>query len=146
MCGSEEKLYKATIEDAELNVCTKCSKFGKVIAPIQQEINQPKQKIITETQTEITEIITDDYAEKIKKARENLNLKQKELAKKINEKESVIHQLESGHYKPSIALATKIEKFLGIKLMEEHEEKHETLKRAKVESFTLGDFIKVKGK
>jgi len=141
MCGSEGKLYKTSIENAELNVCTKCSNFGKVIAPIQQEIKQLKK---IEPQTEIMEMITDDYAEKIRKARESRNLTQKEFAKKISEKESVVHQLESKHYKPSIALAKKIEKSLNIKLREEYEEKHETQKHAKTDAFTIGDFIKNK--
>ena len=44
---------------------------------------------------EILQVIVDDYAEKIKNAREKLGLKQKDFAKKINLKESLIHKIET---------------------------------------------------
>ena len=147
MCGSEGKLYKAIIESAHLNVCHECSKFGKVIGVVKQEdINKATANETTEPQKEIMDLVVEDYAEKIKKKREQLGLKQEELAKKINEKESLIQNIESGHYKPPIGLAKKIQGFLKIKLIEEHEELHERQKATKTDTFTIGDLIKIKKK
>ncbi len=63
---------------------------------------------------------------------------------KINEKESLIHQIETGRFEPNIALTRKLEKFLKIKLIEEHEEIHKGKTKIKTDKFTIGDFIKVK--
>jgi putative transcription factor len=147
MCGSEGKLYQAVIEDAELNLCHECSKFGKVTGIVEQKDAAIKEnKSNQELQTEVMEIIVDSYAEKIRKKRESLGLKQEEFAKKISEKESLIQKIESGHFEPSIGLAKKIGKFLKIKLIEEYEERHEKQTHSKTNSFTLGDFIKIKEK
>ena len=144
MCGSEGKLYKTTIEDAQLNVCHECSKFGKVTGIIEQK--QAEKVTESASQIEVIEIIVEDYAEKIRKKRESLGLKQEEFAKKISEKESLIQKIESGHIEPSIGLAKKIGSFLKIKLTEEHEETHEKQATTKTGSFTIGDFIKIKEK
>ena len=144
MCGSVGKLYKAIIEDAELNVCHECSKFGKVIGVIEQKVSKPSVKAASEA--EKMDIIVDDYAEKIRKKRESLSLTQKEFAKKIREKESLIQKIESGHFEPSIGLAKKFSSFLKIKLIEEYEETHEPRSKTKPGSFTIGDFIKIKKK
>ena len=149
MCGSEGKLYKAIIEGSQLNVCHECSKFGKVIGIIEQKVAynaKTWQNKNPEPQKEVMDIVVDDYAEKIKKKREQLGLKQEEFAKKINEKESLIQNIESGHYEPPIGLAKKIQGFLKIRLVEEHEESHERQKETKTDAFTIGDFIKIKKK
>ena len=149
MCGSSGKLYKALVEGAELNLCRECSKFGKVIGTVKQNEDKKlttKASINKEPQKEITQIIVSDYAEKIKKKRESLSLKQEEFAKKINEKGSLIQKIESGHFEPSIELAKKIQSFLKIKLVEGYEEKHGKQIKSKTDSFTIGDFIKVKEK
>ena len=131
MCGAEGQLFKVNVEEAELTVCKNCCKFWKVIGPVKQyEEKIPIKKNIDEQQ-EFMEIVKENYAEIIKKKRESLGLTQKEFANKISEKESVIHQLESKHYKPSITLAKKIERFLKIKLIEGYEEMHENIKRSK---------------
>jgi putative transcription factor len=144
MCGSEGKLYKATIEGAHLNVCHECSKFGKVTGVVQQISDKIAQKAKSkEPETEAMEMVVNDYAERIRKKREHLRLKQEEFAKKMNEKESLIQKIESGHFEPSIALAKKIGNFLRIKLIEEYEEKHEKQAKSKTDSFTIGDFIKI---
>ena len=147
MCGSEGKLFKATIEDARLNVCHECSKFGKVTGIVQQVPDKITTNAVNkEPEIEVMDIIVDDYAEKIKKKREQLGLKQEEFAKKINEKESLVQKIESGHFEPSICLAKKIQNFLKIKLIEEHEERHEKRKETKTDTFTIGDLIKIKKK
>ena len=147
MCGSEGRLYKTIIEDAELSVCNECNKFGKVIGVIEQKVNDmPSKDKNEEPKIKIMDMVIQDYAEKIRKKRESLGLKQEEFAKKINEKGSLIQKIESGHFEPSIGLAKKIANFLKIRLVEEYGEKHEKQAHSKTDSFTIGDFIKMKEK
>jgi len=152
LCGSKSELYKALVEGTELNVCGKCSKFGKIIEAIKTEKeekkNQKEQKKKKKKEEmpdkEILQVIVPDYAQLIKNAREKLNLKQEDFAKKINEKNNLIHLIETGKFEPNIDLARKLEKFLKIKLVEEHEEiRLGERKKDKPETFTIGDFIKV---
>ncbi len=148
LCGRiEERLNRALVEGVELNVCSACSKFGKVLAPVKKFVPKiPARKEPVEEKEEKIELLVEGYSDIIKKKREAIGLTQKDFAKKINEKESIVHKIEVGAFEPSLALAKKLEKELGVKLIEEHEEKHETFKRKKEEGFTLGDFIKIKGK
>lgn len=147
ICGSDEKLFKTLIEGTELNVCKKCSKFGKIISEVRIETKEKKPaKIERETapEKEVLQIIVPDYGLRIKKAREALGLKQEDFAKKINEKISLIHNIESNRFEPSISLARKLEKFLKITLVEQYEDTHDKVSKAKSDLFTIGDFIKVK--
>ena len=145
LCGKKEDLVKALIEGVELNVCQACGKFGKVLATVKRYTPKEQHIMLKKSSPkEKTELIVEDYAEIIKKKREQLGLSQKDFANKINEKESLIHNIETGHLEPSLALARKLEKMLGIKLVEAYEAEHEKAKTGKVEGFTLGDFIKVK--
>ena len=145
MCGAEGKLYKTIVEGAELILCHDCSKFGKVVGVVQQTEHIAIAKTMHMSSSEIIELVIDGYAEAIKEKRERLGLTQKEFAQKLNEKESVIQKIESGHFDPPIGMAKKIGKILKINLVEEHEEQHEgSKKNPKAESFTIGDFIKIK--
>ena len=148
MCGSEKQLYKTELEGATLNLCQKCAKFGKVLAPIRKEIDvraRKQEKDVKMPEKDISLIIAGDYAMKIKQKREKLGLKQEDFAKKINEKVSTIHHVETGKLEPSLKLARKLERFLKIKIVEEHEEVHKETKNEETkEHFTIGDFIKIK--
>ncbi|MEK6949694.1 MAG: multiprotein bridging factor aMBF1 [Nanoarchaeota archaeon] len=145
MCGDNGKLYKVIVEGAELALCKECSKFGKVMGAIQQDELHLAKKAIKEAQPENIQLLVEDYAEKIKRKREQLGLSQKELAERLNEKESVLQKIESGHFEPPIDTAKKIEKLLNIKIIEEREEKYEDKgPKARTETFTIGDFIKIK--
>jgi len=44
MCGSEENLFRATIEGSELKVCRNCSKHGKVLGPVVNDVKIEKKK------------------------------------------------------------------------------------------------------
>lgn len=148
MCGSEGMLFKTDVEGSIMNVCRECSRYGKVLEQIrpraeeQRKEKRPFKK--QDTEKELLQIIVPDYAKRIKEKREYLGLKQEDFAKKINEKESLLKQVESGHLEPNLALARKLEKALKITLVESHEEVHSKAPKSKRDSFTIGDFIKIK--
>jgi len=157
MCSSKDRTYKIEVEGSILNVCEKCASFGKVVGKVKQEMPEKKKKKLEKAaeklaeekakkETETMQIITPNYSSIIRKAREKLGLKQEELAKKIAEKESVIHKLESGIITPAIPLARKLEKFLRIKLVETVEmgSSDSGEKKSSSDGLTLGDLIRIK--
>lgn len=136
LCGSSKNVIKAIVEGVMLNACENCAKFGKAILVKQNSFKQVKQKT-----NEIVNIVNPDYPILVKNAREKLGMKQEDLAKKIDEKTSVIHKIETGNLQPTIILAKKFEKALNIRLIEVYEETHEKL-NVNDSSLTIGDLIK----
>ena len=136
ICG-EEATKRAEIDGALVNVCSECSKYGKIITkePLKVIREKPKQEI-----PEVEKYIDPQYPQLIKSAREKRNMKIEEMAKKINEKESVISRLETGHLSPTFDLARKLEEFLEIKLILEYEKKPISGGN-KQEDLTIGDVI-----
>ena len=143
MCGAEARLFPTLVEGVELLVCKNCSGFGKRIKKPMIKSSSIKRTVSTKLEREIIQVIVNDYARLIRERREKMGLKQKEFAKFIAERESIIHKLESGTYKPSIELARKLEKQLGIRLIEEKEVRPQNIK-ASPATFTIGDIIKIK--
>ena len=149
MCGKNSQLFKTSIEGAILRVCKTCSSYGKVLGKVktEEELRTKKKKqaqIVHKEEPEKLELIKEDYADIIRKAREKLDMKQEDFAKKVSEKESIIHKIETGSFKPSLKTARKFENILNIKLTEEVEDNFEQSSNKKSEGLTLGDFIKKK--
>ena len=143
MCGSEGETVLALIEGVELNVCSKCAAFGKQIKrPVVKngKTRPAKQK---KPEKEIIEQVKYDFAKIIRDKREKMGLKQEEFAKFLSEKESIIQKIETGDYTPSLSLARKIEKQLGIVLVEQVEVESKELK-SDSEQLTIGDMINIK--
>ncbi len=149
ICGKEiiGEAYKVIVEGTELIVCREDSRYGRLVGRINlmqesRRIPAPKRE---ENQKKVFGIVS-DFSKIIRKKREELGLKQEEFAKKIAEKESLIHKIEAGKVKPSISLALKLEKILKIRLIAELEgEESETAKPSNSE-FTIGDIIKIKNR
>jgi len=142
MCGTEKELFECKIEGTYLNVCEICAQHGTIKKKVsEQPTKKDKNKLINEQKVELIQMIVPNYATIIKDKREELGLKQEEFAKRIAEKESVIHKLESGKIRPSISLARKLEKFLKIELVKQYEEKHESIHQTKTEGLTIGDLL-----
>jgi len=145
----------AVIEGAKLTVCVECSKLGKIIH--QEDVALPKpglkkpQAPITVVQkkpivanVQITQELSQDYANKIRAAREKLALTHEELGKKINEKASVLRNLEAGKMEPNNQLASKLEHMLKVKLLVPvSEEKVDQVPKSASQELTLGDLIKM---
>ncbi|WP_337860162.1 multiprotein bridging factor aMBF1 [Ferroplasma sp.] len=145
MCGSSsDKLIKVRISGAVLTVCPNCAKFGE---PVEEKklnnisetltIKFPEKKINVVTykkpfkktntakkpvkRENVEELdVVEDYSNIIKNKREEMNMTQDDLAKKIFERKNVLSNIERGELLPNINIARKLEKVLNIKLLEKN--------------------------
>lgn len=111
ICGSEAD-RKAEIEGAVLNVCKGCAGSGREIAG-----QKPKVLKLARLPEEMRSMLTEDFSQAVKTAREKRRFSQEQLASAVKEKLSVIKRIEDG-WKPPLQTARKIEKFLGVRLVE----------------------------
>ncbi len=142
ICGAlRESLFKSLIEGTSVSVCEDCSRFGKTV---ESPKSLQSKKFIVNRVEEI-EIVERDYFLKIKNARENRGLTHGELAKLLAERESSLHHIETGKLKPTIKLAKKIEKVLGITLIsKDYIGGNISKKNISNASLTIGDIVKFK--
>ena len=140
LCGKDTQLSAALVEGSELKVCSACGRFGKALQkPVARVAKAPAQKA-----PEAVEVVVADYAIRIRSAREKSGMTQKDFARFLNEKESMVQKLEAGSLVPPISLAKKLEKALKITLVEvEAEEKVESQKKG-AGPLTIGDIINIK--
>jgi len=144
MCGREASLFRVKIEGAVLSVCKGCCSFGSIISAISEPRAEVRRHII-QAKPEIIEVVVSDFSNIVRRVREKLGLNQEDFAKKISEKESLVHKIETGHFVPSLDTARKLEKVLGVKLIEEVGEASSSVQsKEKSESLTLGDVVKIK--
>ena len=164
LCGRPivGKAYKIYVEGAELTVCSSCyvrvmSRKGPVHAGVAsirkpamtRTYSRPKTTIRrTPKRTPSLDMdyeVVEDYAQRIRRAREKLGWSLNILAQKVKEKESVLRRIEQGRLTPPIDLARRLEKILGIKLLEPTIEEH-LPKRIGDKDLTLGDIVVIRKK
>jgi len=160
ICGKtiQGKVFNVRVEGASVKVCDKCSRFGTdrqswskfgkapigsegVVLPTKprMSVGQPK------TKDEYS--LVDDYHILIRDTRESKSWSQKDLARKINEKESIIHHIETGGFSPSDELIQKLERILNIKLKDKLDTGIDISKsKQNLKETTIGDIIKIKKK
>lgn len=140
MCGKEGPVVTALVEGTEMTACKGCGKFGKVVHRPAERMKKkaPAKKV------ELVEVVVDDYAKRIRHAREASGKTQKEFALALNEKESVVQKLETGGLIPPMALAKKLERLLKIKLIEVETEAAVKTSKNSSGPLTIGDLLKVK--
>lgn len=128
------------VESARLTVCKNCARYGTAVKKKPKKSTQKPVFYSPKADFEIRE----DYPSVVRKAREKRELTQKDLARQINEKESVIHRVETGHMQPSRKLARKLENALDITLLEKIEEPKIAHRRRHADELTIGDIIRIK--
>ncbi|MCW7075908.1 MAG: multiprotein bridging factor aMBF1 [Candidatus Syntropharchaeales archaeon] len=153
MCGSEiiGKPNRILIEGSELIVCGTCLRYGKEIEdnmdkgrvspPGLRERRRPKRSIFDN----IVDELISNYGAKIREARQKRQWSSEDLAKRINEKESLIKKVEREDITPDDALVKKLESVLSIKLTEGIEEANP----GRIKSggtLTLGDIVNLRRK
>jgi|YelNatPaOPRAMG01_1025707.scaffolds.fasta_scaffold04256_14 putative transcription factor len=139
LCGKPiDRYYEVVIDGVKMNVCHDCAKFGKEITKktitVQGEhtpLNLPKQRMISvlsppprqprrrasDNTDDLEEPIL-DFGKVIKKRREEMGLSQEELANKLQEKRNLIAKIEREEIKPNREIGRKIEKLMGIRILE----------------------------
>jgi putative transcription factor len=159
MCGQEApRLRKITVESSILSVCPNCIKFGKgsptkrgeetaVPDTISQRLERREKRLKTKDVFEATQKeLALDYPSRIRTARGSMGWSQEDLAKKINEKKSVVTKLEHGDMVPDEKLVKKLERKLEISLKETLTPVAVPKKSESSKGMTLGDFIKTEKK
>jgi putative transcription factor len=163
VCGRKifSKPFRVVIEGAKLTVCSECSKHGtatweepkpRVTTPKPKTTLQPlniQSKKPPETTVDIGLELIEDFALKIRQAREKLGLSHDDLGKKINEKVSVLKKIETGKIKPDNVLATKLEHTLKVKLLvpaSKQETPQTKIPKPVSRELTLGDLIQLNKK
>ncbi|HEU12564.1 MAG TPA: TIGR00270 family protein, partial [Euryarchaeota archaeon] len=126
VCGKNvPRLRKVLIEGAVMNVCDDCARLGVPIEEkkivkrehpqmVPQQREQRKQNDLLDE----SEVLVDDYGERLRHARESRNLSLEDAAKKLLEKKNVLSKIERGEMKPDKELIRKLERFYSIKLTE----------------------------
>ena len=158
LCGKDVRTKLMMVEGAPLNVCEGCQKFavgkeemvqtdtGRVIAtPIADRLEMRGRRMGTRDiySQGSDKILADDYGARVRDRRRQMSLTQEELAKKLNEKKSIIVKVENQDIRPSDKLIGILERTLGISLKEAVEDVDtSTSKEAFKTGMTLGDFIK----
>lgn len=163
MCGKEVgRGIRIRVDKAILVVGPECTRFGSPVesSPAREQVKRsasaqppPSFKKVVRAQPPRqlgrgtdplegrSEELVPDYSKRILRARNELGFKQEELAAKLNEKRSVIRELEAGTLIPNDALIRKLERQLKIKLMEKISQDYK-LPSAKRREMTLGDLVK----
>ena len=146
MCGYEGDVKEAIIEGSILSVCDKCITYGKVIP-----LDHPAGKLLPtqfkpqqRAREPLPDIIVEDCASLVKKARELLGLTQEQLAKRLQEKESSLQKVETNQLTPSLRLARKLERHLNIRLVETYRYKPDSSVKLDDADLTIGDLLNIK--
>ncbi len=158
VCGQNyppATLRYVSIEGATLHACTNCARKGTPAKPPPLPMSRisrrspnslrqgPRLPVFKPRPVEEVEVV-EDYAERIREARESQGWTQQFLAHKLNERESFIKNIESGHMAPPVAVAKRLEKLLDIQLLEKPSREEVEGKVEPGSDLTLGDIVNVK--
>ncbi|GAD52449.1 HTH-type transcriptional regulator [Halarchaeum acidiphilum MH1-52-1] len=167
MCGAETANPKTIkVEGAELDVCDDCTEFGTEVKTESSSTTSTKYSTSSSGESsgssgssggssggsrrrrrdmfdEMQELAS-DYDDRIRNAREQGEYSQEDLASELNEKASLVRKLERGDILPSDDVRKKLEKKLGISLLEAVEGDEEWDSGSGEGGLTLGDMVKRK--
>lgn len=134
MCGSEVEVpNRVRVEGTVMGLCADCARFGTVLEappapppaarglppPYAVSRGSPGRRSLEERDlyAEMPELeLVPDWGHRIREAREKLTWTPEELAKRLNEKKSVVLKLESGSFHPPDATVRKVERLLHVRL------------------------------
>ena len=153
LCGRVGDCRPAIVDGVRMMLCPSCMKrHGQDIGstnidvsplvhkPLIGRLKKPKEKDVYEA---MDKELVPDWNTKIKNAREKKGLTREELGFRIGERTVTISKIENGDLRPSDKVVEKLEKELGITLVEEVTgvSTSSTVSHSRV-GLTLGDFIK----
>jgi len=156
MCGRDfPGLRSVRVEGTPLKVCSECARFGdenvaatsggtlSVHSTVADRLDHRDKRMTSkDVFNQFKGELVEDYSARLKSARLSRGWTPEDLGKKINEKKSVIHKLETGELRPDNKLVVKLQRTLEIVLKEDVEEVH-VGRKSHGDGLTLGDLIKI---
>ncbi len=129
MCGSNVGTRRYMVDGTTMNLGMCCSKYGQELAsgkaPVGSKANmeQSLQRRAGRSRSkdiykEDTMDLVPDFGARIRRAREQKGWTHDQLGNKVSARVPQLRQIESGHLRPSDELARKIERELGITILE----------------------------
>ena len=138
MCGQDVAATSRTrIEGSVLNLCPECARFGVILDPppnavvsyrpagagrgnLRPTLGRASASRRAEERDVFQEAgdleLAPDWGTRIRLAREARQWTTEELGRRLNEKKSLVHKLESGNFHPPDSLVRKVEHILGVRL------------------------------
>ncbi len=149
ICGREIKgrSYTILVEGSEMTVCARCKDYGtekpfKEVKKLQLKKKRAKPK---SEPIEFVDELVENFNAIVRREREKRGWSQADLAKKIQEKESLIRKIENGEITPEPEVIEKLERLFGVKLREKVPEVKVETAGSKITP-TLGDVVVIKKK
>jgi putative transcription factor len=150
ICGKpiEGEPIPIEVDKAVLYVCRSCAaQYGKRVVqqpPPAAPQKRPAARPRPATPPLHLELV-DNFGEVVRKARENLGLSREALAAMLGVKETVLRRIEAGQLQPDYALAKKLEKTLGVRLLVEVAEEGVAKSGDRIErGLTLGEVAEIR--
>jgi putative transcription factor len=155
-CGAKllaKAVKQEALQQKNQGIQRSSSSIGRVLQYSSTTRQSPSQKGVQTSQStkpiktsvdEKLELI-EDFAEKIRRAREAVGWDQKTLALKLKVSENIIKRIESGKLRPPIDLARRIEEILNVKILVPAVDDMVSSK-GKVEKYvTFGEIVSIRG-
>ena len=153
ICGRpiEGEPIPVEVDKAVLYVCRSCAaQYGKrttlqrpQVAAQKKSAPRPRPAAPRPPPLEVE--LVENFGEVIRRARENLGLSREALAAMLGVKETVLRRIEAGQLQPDLALAKRLERALGVRLLVETAEEGVAKSGGKVErGLTLGEVAEIR--
>ena len=128
MCGTKTGTRRYQVDGTVMNLGLECSRFGSPLdAPatpgsagaVQQGLERRTSKLQSRSVFSAeAPVLVEDFGPRIHKAREARGLTHQDLGNKVSARVPELRQIEAGKLRPSDDLARRLEKELGISLLE----------------------------
>lgn len=157
MCGKKVATRRYMVDKTVMNLGIECSKYGQPLdgtaapgsaASMHQNLERRAERMTSRSvfDAQAALVLVDGYGAKIHKAREAKGLSHEQLGNKVSARVPELKHIEAGKLRPGDELVKKLEKELGIKLMEAIEGPAPVVSGAKkagaAQGLTIGDLLR----
>jgi len=142
ICGAPAAGYLIQVEGAKLTVCRDCSGAGKLLRVPQRQPQKGEEAPRVKEELEVVE----GYGKLMTEARRKMGIPIEVLAERINEKLSFLERVEHERTLPDAKLCRKLEKELGVKLLQPVSSGAPIVTSQSKAGMTLGDILEIEQK